>query len=64
MIQRFSDELKKRLRIRMNDLADSLASGDCLTFDSYKTVCGEIKGLAEAERELIDLTETATKGDA
>ncbi len=56
------DVLRKRIRDRMNDLADHVSGGGCmiasdasLTAMEYAGVIGNIKGLAEAERELLDL---------
>jgi hypothetical protein len=45
----------------MNDLADTLASGQCASFEEYRKLCGVIEGLAYAERDLIDLAETMEK---
>jgi len=49
--------LRQKLRERMNELADTVATGTCATFEEYKTLCGQIQGLAYAERELLDLAE-------
>jgi hypothetical protein len=49
--------LRQKLRERMNELADNVATGTCATFEEYKTLCGQIQGLAYAERELLDLAE-------
>lgn len=53
--------LRKKFRERMNDLADTLASGQCASFEEYRKLCGVIEGLAYAERDLIDLAETMEK---
>jgi hypothetical protein len=55
------DLLRKKFRQRMNDLADTLASGQCASFEEYRKLCGVIEGLAYAERDLIDLAETMEK---
>lgn len=47
--------LRKLLRERMNDLADALARGEMSTIEQYKETCGEIRGLARAEAELLAL---------
>lgn len=49
----FSDELKRQIRKRLNDLADHLATGNAADFAEYKQVVGQITGLAEAETMLI-----------
>lgn len=53
--------LRKKLRERMNDVADSVASGRCADFGEYQKLCGVIEGLAYAERDLLDLAETMKK---
>ena len=57
----FNEELRKRIRIDMNDLADYMASGGCKDFLEYKHTAGKIEGLAVAERHLLDLIEAAEK---
>lgn len=49
------DVLRKKLRERMNDIADAVATGNCQNFEDYKRMCGVIEGLAHAERDLLDL---------
>ena len=49
------DVLRKKLRERMNDLADAISSGRCSDFGEYQKLCGVIEGLAYAERDLLDL---------
>ena len=55
--------LRKKLRERMNDVADSVASGRCADFGEYQKLCGVIEGLAYAERDLLDLAETMKETD-
>tara|TARA_R110000822_G_scaffold142154_1_gene280161 strand:+ start:1870 stop:2070 length:201 start_codon:yes stop_codon:yes gene_type:complete len=55
MYVRFAEELKKTLRNDMNNYTDDLANGVCKTFDEYQHLCGVIKGLAFAERHILDL---------
>jgi len=47
--------LRKKLRERMNDLADTVAGGGAKDFGEYRNLCGVIHGLAIAEREILDL---------
>ena len=39
----------------------SLANGQCTNFEQYKELCGVIRGLAYAERHLLDLAEYLEK---
>jgi hypothetical protein len=54
---------QKKLRERMNDLADTISTGGAKDFSEYQNMVGTINGLALAERELLDLVETMTKGE-
>ena len=47
--------LRKKLRERMNDIADTVAGGGAKDFGEYRNLCGQIHGLAVAEREILDL---------
>lgn len=49
--------LRQKVRDRMNNLADEAATGNCASFEEYKSLCGQIQGLAYAEREILDLAE-------
>jgi hypothetical protein len=57
----FNEELRKRIRVDMNDLADFIAAGGCKDFPEYKLMTGKVEGLAMAERHLLDLIEVAEK---
>jgi hypothetical protein len=57
------DALRSKLRTDMNNYADDLASGACKSYDEYQYLCGVIRGLATAERQLIDLAEELEKQD-
>ncbi len=59
----FNEELRKRMRADMNELADHVAAGNCKDFAEYKHLTGQILGLAAAERHLLDLIELAEKDD-
>jgi hypothetical protein len=41
----------------MDQIADNIACGGCVSFEEYKRQTGIIEGLALAERELLDLLE-------
>ena len=49
IVAQFAAELRKEYRERMNEVTDALARGECTS--------GEIRGLALAERMLIDAAE-------
>ena len=53
--------LRDKLRADMNNFTDDLANGQCSSFEQYKELCGVIRGLAFAERHLIDLAENIEK---
>ena len=55
------EALRNKLRTDMNNFTDDLANGQCTTFEQYKELCGVIRGLAYAERHLIDLAENLEK---
>jgi hypothetical protein len=53
----FITALRNKLRADMNNFTDDLANGQCTSFEQYKELCGVIRGLAYAERHLLDLAE-------
>jgi hypothetical protein len=53
--------LRDKLRADMNNYTDDLANGQCASFEHYKELCGVIRGLAFAERHLLDLAENIEK---
>jgi hypothetical protein len=57
------EALRDRLRADMNNYTDDLANGQCSSFEQYKELCGVIRGLAYAERHLIDLAENIEKAN-
>ena len=48
------DLIKKKIRVRLNELADILADGGATNFEEYKYIVGQIHGLALAERDILD----------
>ena len=54
---------QQKIRERMNELADSVATGAAQSYDEYRKMVGVIEGLALAERELLDLIEALKKGE-
>ena len=63
MIRTFGDHLRQEIRKDMNDMTDVVASGDAKSYEEYAHMTGVIKGLAQAERLLLDLMEAAEKSD-
>ena len=61
--ERLFEVYQKKLRERMNELADAVAIGSAQTYDEYRKMVGVIEGLALAERELLDLIEALKKGE-
>jgi hypothetical protein len=51
------DVLQKKIRERMNDIADAISTGSCKNYEQYQRLCGIIEGLASAERDLLDIAE-------
>jgi hypothetical protein len=51
------EALRAKLRADMNNFTDDLANGQCTSFEQYKELCGVIRGLAFAERHLLDLAD-------
>lgn len=49
------DLIKRRIRDRLNDLADELAGGAAKDYAEYKHITGVIMGLAMAERDVLDI---------
>jgi hypothetical protein len=59
----FAKSLREKFRVDMNNFTDDLANGQCTSFEQYKELCGVIRGLAFAERHLIDLAENLERAD-
>jgi hypothetical protein len=59
----FVTALRNKLRTDMNNFTDDLANGQCTDFATYKELCGVIRGLAFAERHLLDLAENMKEDD-
>ena len=47
--------LKKKFRVQMNEIADSVSLGSAKNMEDYRKMCGIIEGLAWAEREVIEI---------
>ena len=53
----FAQALYKVLRERENDLCDQLANGAAQSFDQYRSMVGELQGVAFAIEEIKTLLE-------
>lgn len=47
--------LNSKLEERRVELVDFLGRGNATTYDAYKEVCGQIRGLQTAQFEIADL---------
>jgi hypothetical protein len=63
IVMDYFEALRKRLREDMNNFTDDIATGQCATYESYKELCGVIRGLAIAERHLLDLAQNIEETD-
>ena len=61
MIHTFGEHLRKEIRKDMDDIVDGLATGSARNYEEYAHLTGVVKGLAQAERLLLDLMEAADK---
>lgn len=51
------------LRARKAQLSNAVAQGGIKTFEEYKFMCGEIRGLAAVEMYLVDLAKNLESFD-
>ncbi len=61
MIRTFGEHLRKEIRKDMDAITDAIATGSANSYDEYTHYTGVIKGLAQAERLVLDLMEAAEK---
>jgi hypothetical protein len=59
LVMDYMEALRNKLREDMNSYADDLSTGQCTSFEAYKELCGVIRGLAIAERHLLDLAQNS-----
>lgn len=53
--------LKKQIREELNNLADTIATGGAPDYPTYRHMVGKVEGLAQAERNILDLEERLLK---
>jgi hypothetical protein len=63
IVVQFAAEVRKEIRARMNELADALSTGAATSYEHYQGLVGEIRGLAIAERALLDAAERLERGN-
>lgn len=54
------DVIKRKIREKLNEIADDLALGGAQDYNQYKYLTGIVSGLALVERDILDL-EAANK---
>ena len=59
MIRTFGEHLRQEIRKDMDAITDAIATGAASSYDEYTHYTGVIKGLAQAERLVLDLMEAA-----
>ena len=57
------DVLVKEFDDKAAQLREAVCSGRCASFDEYKSLCGEIRGLLIARGRTLDLQQTTEKSD-
>jgi hypothetical protein len=57
------DVIVKQTDDKISQLKDFLSEGKAETFEEYKRLCGEIKGLLTARGYTLDLKQTLEKMD-
>jgi hypothetical protein len=53
------DEYKERMQM----LQDAMAHGNCQSFEDYKYVCGQLRGLEAACATIVDLKKRLENSD-
>lgn len=57
------DVLVEKITAHLNAVADSLASGAAKDYAEYRDLCGLIRGLETAKREILDLAQYQMESD-
>lgn len=47
--------IRKKIREKMNDLADHLANNGCNNMEDYRYICGMVKALGVIEADIIEI---------
>ena len=59
----FEEAIVEKIREHMNNYADGLSTGSAQNFPDYRFQVGVIHGLSLAERDILDVIETAKKSE-
>lgn len=63
MDEQYAQHLIAKLEERKNSLIQHMAGGGCASLESYKELCGRVRGLGDAQAEINDLLRKLTKDD-
>jgi hypothetical protein len=63
MMDKYLDYLNKNLVDRQKQIADALANGAAKSYEEYKQLVGEIRGLSFAQLSLNDLVRKMEEND-
>lgn len=63
LVMDYMEALRNKIREDMNNFADDISTGQCDSYETYKELCGVIRGLAIAERHLLDLAQNTEEND-
>ena len=63
MIDQNLDYLLDENRERIDMLKQALAAGNCQSFEEYKYVCGQLRGLEAACLTIVDLKQKLENSD-
>jgi hypothetical protein len=55
------DVLNSKLEEQVNNLQQVVSDGGAKSYDHYRELCGTIRGLQSAQREINDLVQKLTK---
>ena len=61
MVRTFGEHLRQEIRKDIDAITDALSTGAATSFDQYTHYTGVLKGLAQADRLVLDLIEAAEK---
>jgi hypothetical protein len=57
------EDIRREIRIIMNDITDTVITNGCTSFDDYKMQVGRVEGLAMAERIVLDMRKKVLQDD-
>ncbi len=63
MIDKNLDYLLDENKERMEMLKNALAAGNCQSYEEYKYVCGQLRGLEAASLTIVDLKQRLENSD-